>query len=323
MGSGQKEVARDVFPYLKVYTDGTIERLAGTTEVVPAGLDPETDVLSLDTVILPETGLSARLYRPNSAKPGQKLPLVIYYHGGGFFLSSAADPKYHNSLNKIVAAANIVLVSVDYRIAPESPLPAAYEDSWAALEWVASHPKAKQGGGNEAWLNDYVDFGRVFFAGDSCGANMAHHFALRLQDSKVSQQLKIQGIAMIHPYFWGKEAIGIEVSDHFRKTMVDGWWKFVCPSDQGCDDPLINPFTDGSSGLEGLACDRLIVIVAERDILRDRGKLYHEQLVKSKWQGTAELVEIKGEDHVFHIMDPNCENAKFMFKRLASFFNRV
>ncbi|XP_055960352.1 probable carboxylesterase 2 [Mercurialis annua] len=309
------EISHEIFPFIRQYKDGTVERLAGT-EIAPAGLDPETNVLSVDTVIIQETGVSARFYRPSSAKLGQKLPLVIYYHGGGFFVSSTADPKYHHSLNKIVAESNIVLVSVDYRLAPENPLPTGYHDSWAALQWVATHGKTN------AWLKDYVDFDRVFLAGDSCGANMAHHFALRLNGSELGQELEIQGIAMLFPYFWGKDPIGEEITDHFRKSMVDSWWMYVCPSDRGCDDPLINPFTDGSPSLEGLACKRVVVIVGEKDILRDRGRVYFGNLVSSGWKGSAEMVEIKGEDHVFHIFDPNCDNARSLFKRLHTFFNQ-
>ncbi|KAF2324407.1 hypothetical protein GH714_013674 [Hevea brasiliensis] len=320
MVSEKAQVSREVFPYLRVYKDGTIERFAGT-EVVPAGLDPATGVLSKDILIIPETRVSARLYRPSSTKAGQKLPLVIYYHGGGFFISSTADPKYHHSLNKLVAEANIVVVSVDYRLAPENPLPAAYEDSWAALHWVAAHASGDDG--QEAWLKDYVDFGRVFLGGDSCGANMAHHLALKLKGSELGRELNIQGIAMIHPYFWGKDPVGVEKTDHVRRSLVDNWWTFICPSQKGCDDLLINPFTDGSPSLERLACNRVLVIVAENDILRDRGKLYHEKLVRSGWKGTAELMENKGEDHVFHIFDPNTENAKSMFRGLASFINKA
>ncbi|KAJ4845394.1 hypothetical protein Tsubulata_010575 [Turnera subulata] len=163
MDSTTKEIILDIFPYLRVYKDGTVERLAGT-EVVPAGLDPKTDVLSKDIIIVPETNVSARLYRPNSINNNQKLPLLVYFHGGAFCIASAAEPSYHNSLNQLVSKANIIIVSVDYRLAPEHPLPAAYEDSWAALRWVASNAAAAE---NEGWLKDHADFDRVFLAGDS------------------------------------------------------------------------------------------------------------------------------------------------------------
>ncbi|GMI91177.1 hypothetical protein like AT1G47480 [Hibiscus trionum] len=314
-----KEVALDLFPYLKVYKDGTLERIAGV-EVVSPGLDPETNVLSKDIVIVPETGVSARIYRPTLATEGQKLPLVVYFHGGAFCVASPAFPNYHNSLNKLVAEANVVALSVDYRLVPEHPLPTAFEDSWAALQWVASH-KDKEGN-HESWIKDYAEFENVFLAGDSAGATIAHHLALRIKESSLGQKLKILGIGMIHPYFWGSNPIGSELSNRARKELVDKWWLYVCPSDKGCDDPLINPFVDGSPDLAGLACDGILVIVAEKDILKDRGMLYYDEVVKSGWKGKAEIMETEGEDHVFHIFNPDCDNAKSLIKRLASFLNQ-
>ncbi|CAL1410821.1 unnamed protein product [Linum trigynum] len=318
-----KEVARDVFPFLRVYKDGTIQRLVAT-ESLPPGLDSETNVVSKDVVIFPETGVSARLYLPNSAVAAaddepisrKKLPLVVYYHGGGFFAASTASREYHSALNRIVAASNVILASIDYRLAPENPIPVPYDDAFAAIEWMAG-----AGGRSEPWLRDHADLDRVYLAGDSCGANMSHHFALRLNGP--GPTLKIRGVAMIHPYFWGKDPIGAEVDDGFRKAMVDNWWLFVCPSEKGCDDPLINPFVEeeAGSGLQKLGCERVIVVVAGDDILKDRGRLYYEKLVGSGWKGKAEYLETEGKDHVFHIIEPDCEEAKIVFKRLGAFFN--
>lgn len=320
MKSNASEVALDLFPYLKVYKNGTLERIAGV-EVVPPGLDPETNVLSKDIVIIPETGVSARIYVPNLISEDRKLPLVVYFHGGAFCVASPAFPPYHTSLNKLVAEANIIALSVDYRLVPEHPLPTAYEDSWAALQWIASHKD--EDGNQEAWIKDYVEFEQVFLAGDSAGGNIAHHLALRIKESNLGQKLKILGIGMIHPYFWGASPIGPELNDRSRKELVDKWWLYVCPTDKGCDDPLINPFVDGESAdLAGLACDRILIIVAEKDILKGRGWLYYDKLVKSGWKGKAEIMETEGEDHVFHIFNPDCDNANRLIKRLASFFNQ-
>ncbi|KAL3732821.1 hypothetical protein ACJRO7_022360 [Eucalyptus globulus] len=311
-----KEVSDEIFPYIRVYKDGTFDRLAGF-EVAPPGLDPDTRVDSKDVLILPDTGIFARIYLPSSASSAaKKLPLVVYFHGGAFIIATIADPKYHASLNALVAECNAIVVSVDYRRVPEHPLPAAYDDSWAALQWISSEQAR-----SEPWLRDHADFDRLFLVGDSGGANMSHHLAMRLRDDVLGERVKLSGIGMIQPYFWGETPIGEEVVDHGRKALVDSWWRFVCVSDKGGDDPVINPFADGAPGVKGLACKKVLVIVSEKDILRDRGRLYYEKLVESGGPAAAEFMEIEGEDHVFHIFDPSCERAKRMFKRLASFIN--
>ncbi|XP_073045991.1 probable carboxylesterase 2 [Primulina eburnea] len=313
-----KVVLHDVPPYLKVYEDGTVERLLGVETVQPT-LDSDTGVSSKDVLILPVRGVSARLYRP--ANHHKKYPLVVYFHGGAFCISSPADPKYHDMLSKLVKEAQIILVSVDYRRAPENPLPMAYEDSWAALQWVASHMEH----GSENWLKECADFDRVYLAGDSAGANISHHLTIKVglqsQHPRLGK-LKIVGILMVHPYFWGKEPIGVEAENPMFKSVVDTWWEFVCPSDLGCDDPWINPFVIGAPSLEGLACGKILVCVAGNDILRERGRLYYESLVKSAWKGQAQFLETEGEDHVFHIIDSGSEKALELIKKFAEFLNK-
>ncbi|KAL2457460.1 putative carboxylesterase 2 [Forsythia ovata] len=318
MDTNCDQVIHDVPPYIRVYKDGTIERLLGS-EIAPATFDNQTGVSSKDIVVVPDTGVSVRIYRPNLSTNHQKLPLVVYFHGGAFFISSVSDPLYHNVLNILASEAKIVVVSVDYRRAPEHPLPAAYEDSWDVLQWVASH---NSGGGTENWLKENVDFGRVFLAGDSAGANISHHMAIRVGRSGGSVSgIKIDGILMIQPYFWGEEPTGIEARNPIRKAMVDKWWQFVCPSEKGNNDPWINPLVNGAPNLAGLACDRILVCTAENDILRDRGRLYYQSLVKSQWQGKAEAFETEAEDHVFHIINPTGEKAIKLIKRCAEFIN--
>ncbi|RLN12591.1 putative carboxylesterase 7 [Panicum miliaceum] len=70
-----------------------------------------------------------------------------------------------------IAAAGAVAVSVNYRLAPEHPLPAAYDDAWAALQWTVSSCLS----GPEPWLADHGDAKRIFLAGDSAGGNIAHN----------------------------------------------------------------------------------------------------------------------------------------------------
>ncbi|CAJ1939425.1 unnamed protein product [Sphenostylis stenocarpa] len=314
--STDSEVAYDIPPILKVYKNGRVERLEGV-QVVPPGLHPETNVESKDVVISEEHGISARLYIPKTTYPPRnKLPLLVYFHGGAFIIETPFSPNYHNLLNNIVSEANVIGVSVHYRRAPEHPVPAAHEDSWVALKWVASH---SGGTGSEEWLNEHADFGKVFFAGDSAGANIASYLGIRLGTEGLPR-VKVEGIALVHPYFWGVEPLECEAKRAEDAAKTHKLWRFICPNTTGSDDPIINPGADPNLGK--LACARVLVCVAEKDLLKDRGWYYKELLHKSSWPGVVEVVETKDEDHVFHMLNPSCENAKVLLNRIVSFIKQ-
>ncbi|CBI32435.3 unnamed protein product, partial [Vitis vinifera] len=164
------------------------------------------------------------------------------------------------------------------------------------------------GQGPEAWLNDHSDFKRVFLAGDSAGANIAHNMAARAGVEGLGG-VKLSGICLLHPYFGRREA-----------DCVDNRWLFVCPTSSGINDPIINPASD--QNLRKLGCSKVLVCVAEKDGLRKRGWFYYEVLGKSGWGGALEIVETEGEDHVFFLFKPGCEKAVALMKRLASFMNQ-
>ena len=92
-------------------------------------------------------------------------------------------------------------------------------------------------------------------------------------------------------------------------------WNFTYPRAPGGID---NPMSPGAPSLAGLGCSRVLVAVAEKDELRDRGLSYHEKLRKSTWEGEVELVQGDG-DHGFHILHFESENAKHLIKHMASF----
>ena len=114
----------------------------------------------------PGGDLGLRLYRPRCNEPP---PLLVYLHGGGWVIG---DLDIQDGLCRALAnRTGCALLSVDYRLAPEHPFPAAVEDSWAALEWVAA---------NGAQLE--VDPSRLGIAGDSAGGNLAAVAAVRSRD---------------------------------------------------------------------------------------------------------------------------------------------
>lgn len=294
---------------LKVYKDGRIVRLTGQN-FVPPSVDPSTAVQSKDVQISPEINLSARLFLPGNANRSKKLPLLLYFHGGGFIIESAFSPTYHKHLNYLVAEADVIAVSVNYRLAPENPLPIAYEDSWLALKWIASQSD---------WIKDYADLNRVFLGGDSAGANIAHHIAVRV-GSENPDGINLKGVFLNCPFFYGEDSIGEEETHEiFSKSFTDKLWRVVCPGTTGLDDPWINPAMDPK--LSSLGCKRLLVYVAGKDVLRGRGWYYKEALLRSGWDGHIEVVEIEGEDHVFSVASPQGENGMAMLNKLASFIN--
>uniref|UniRef100_A0A0E0B3Y5 Alpha/beta hydrolase fold-3 domain-containing protein n=1 Tax=Oryza glumipatula TaxID=40148 RepID=A0A0E0B3Y5_9ORYZ len=253
-------------PLLRIYNDGRVERLFGT-ETTPAGFDGATGVTSKDVVIDDATGVSARLYIPDlpASGPGhhrKKLPIVVYFHGGGMVLDSAASPTYHRYLNSLVSKAGALAVSVNYRLAPEHPLPAAYDDAWAALSWTASAA--------DPWLSEHGDVGRVFLAGDSGGANVVHNVAI----------MAGAGQSSLPP--------GATVEE-------------------------------GAPSLQKLGCRKLLVCSAESDIVLARAAAYYQAVMASGWPGMAEWLESKGEEHVFFLNKPDCEESVALMDRVVAF----
>jgi acetyl esterase/lipase len=174
MEPGADEVAFESPAHFRIYKSGRIERL-NRPPVLPAGLDEATGVTSKDVVLDADTGLSVRLYLPKLQEPSKKLPVLVYIHGGAFLIESAGSATYHTYVNPLAAAAGVLVVSVSYRLAPEHPLPAAYEDSWAALQWAAS--------AQDEWIAEHGDVARLFIAGDSAGANIVHDMLMRASGS--------------------------------------------------------------------------------------------------------------------------------------------
>ncbi|XP_022962038.1 probable carboxylesterase 2 [Cucurbita moschata] len=318
MEFGEPETAFELLPLLRVYKNGRIERLIGT-DFVPPGTDPLTSVTSKDVTIFPESGVSARLFLPNLTHSTQRLPLVVYFHGGCFCTQSPFTAKYHNYLNALTAEAKVLAVSVNYRKAPEHPIPAAYEDSWAALQWAISHCEGK---GPEVWLNKHADFRRLFLAGASAGANIAHNLAMLAGEPDSGENMELVGVALEHPYFWGSARTAKEAEDSMRTRLFERLWGFICPARPENDDPWVNPVAEGAARLAGMGSGRVLVCVAEKDVLRDRGRHYYEALAGSGWLGVAEIVESEDEDHLFHLNDLEGQKAKDLIRRLGAFFNR-
>ncbi|KAH9620567.1 hypothetical protein KSS87_002104, partial [Heliosperma pusillum] len=203
------------------------------------------------------------------------------------------------------------------------PLPAAYDDSWAALDWVRSGLA-----GAEPWLSQHVDPARVFLAGDSAGANISHHMAKRIAKSdNPDGKIALKGLVLVHPYFWGNDRIGSELqklnpfgAEETSESLIDKMWKLAHPETTGCDDPWINPGMDPE--IRELAGEKVLVFVAEQDTLRDRGVLYKDLLLKSGWKGEVHVIETQGENHVFNLYNPDSTKAAELMDQFVEFINK-
>src|SRR5690606_32789698 len=123
------------------------------------------EVLSEDRRIDGPAGpIPVRLYRPPNTGD-RRLPVVVFLHGGGWSIGDL--DSYDGTAREHAAVAEALVVSVDYRLAPEHPYPAAVEDCWAAVRWTAAH--AAELGGDPA---------RIAVAGDSAGGNLSAVMAL-------------------------------------------------------------------------------------------------------------------------------------------------
>lgn len=201
----------------------------------------------------------ARLYRPAPTED-LVLPIVIYFHGGGWVLGNLDT---HDALCRhIASAAGCALLSVDYRLAPEHPYPAALHDGFDALMHVVQHAREYR-----------VDKDRILVAGDSAGGNLAAALALKARDES---DLTLLGQILVYPvidpgcdtesYLQFAEGYGL------RRSDMQWFWK------QYLGDSQLTPY---AAPLLAESYDRLppaYVVTAECDVLRDEGERYAERL---------------------------------------------
>ncbi|XP_065869928.1 2-hydroxyisoflavanone dehydratase-like [Euphorbia lathyris] len=292
------EITHDFPGFFKVLKDGRIERYLNS-DFVPPGIDEETGIQTKD-VVVSSSGVKARIFLPKIDDPSKKLPLVIHYHGGGFCIGSALSASFKTFLSALSSQANVVAISVEYRLAPENLLPIAYDDCYAALQWIAGH---SGGGGPEPWLNQHADLNRVILAGESAGANLAHYVGVQA-GAKSLTGVNISKLLIIHPFFGSNDPDPIYI--------------YMYPSSPGNnDEPKLNPGVDPE--LKKLKCEKIMVCLAEKDFLKSRGVFYCEIMRKNGWDEKLELYETKGEEHCFYLFNPRSPNLAPLIKTMVDF----
>jgi acetyl esterase len=141
-------------------------------ETRPASTPTPPEIGSVKNVVAegPHGPIPLRVYRPAAVPDATRLPAYVYFHGGGWVIG---DVNTHDVMcRQLTAASGASVVSVDYRLAPESKFPAAADDAWAATRWVVAHADTLG-----------LDAGRLAVGGDSAGGNLAAVVALLARDA--------------------------------------------------------------------------------------------------------------------------------------------
>jgi acetyl esterase len=210
----------------------------------------------------PAGPLRARVYRPRDARTAPR-PAVVFLHGGGFVLCSIES--HDGFCRRVARHTGAVVVSVDYRLAPEHRAPAAAEDAYAALAWVAEHAEDLD-----------ADADRILTAGDSAGGNLAAVVCLMARargGPAVAGQVLLYPV--IEPDFDSKGYRDFGEGHFNTRAAMEWYWRHYLgdvdvPADAAYPPEHVAPLR--AADLSGLP--PAVVVTAGRDPLHSEGRLY-------------------------------------------------
>jgi len=253
------------FPKIETLTTNDARRL---TTILAAA--PEA-VASVTQRWIPGPGgpLAVRVYRPRT---GDRPGAFVYLHGGGWVIGSleAAD----GGCRRIANATGTVVVSVDYRLAPENKYPAALDDTYAALCWVRD--QADELG---------IDPRKLVIGGSSAGGNLAAAACLVARD-RGGPPLAMQ--VLIVPALWmatgATESMRTNGESYGLDAATMEWFaRHYIGTEDDANDPLVSPYL--AKDLRGLP--PALIVTAEFDALRDDGELYGGRLREAGVEATV------------------------------------
>lgn len=265
----------------------------------PSPFAPGDEVASRELISIPSTGgaREAAVYTPFNCKA--PAPVLLFFHGGGFV---AGKLEQHDNICRMLAAGSgAVVISTDYRLAPEHPFPAAYEDAWSALQWVL-----REGGAHG------LDTMRIAVGGDSAGGNLAAGLAQRAAGAGIALAHQV----LLYPVMqMDAETASYEknADGYFLTRPMMQWFKrmYLGQHINTAADPRISP-------LNGYISSHLApatVVAAGYDPLHDEAVAYATRL---KAAGAAcELIDCAGQIHGFASMLGMIDEAETVLRRCA------
>lgn len=244
--------------------------------------------------------LAARLYRP-SGGPAGALPVLLFLHGGGWVLG---DLDSHDGLcRRLAALSGCAVLALDYRLAPESPFPAAIEDALAAFAWL-----------REAAGGLGLDPARIAIGGDSAGGNLAAVACLLLRERGGAMPLFQLLLYPVTDLRRGSPSQAALADGHLLTGPLQNWFRRLYLGEAGSPEdwrasPVLAP------GLSGLP--PAYVLTASHDPLRDEGEAYARRLVEAGVPVTQ--WRVPGQIHGFLPMDRVIAFARPATARVAAY----
>ena len=241
-----------------------------------------------------------RVYEPRAARPGERFPVLVWFHGGGFVIGNL--DSHDHACRVLATQADCMVVAVDYRLAPESKFPAAVDDCLAVVRWLALH--AAELGGDPA---------RITVGGDSAGGNLAAVCAILARNEgypNLAFQLLIYPCTAPEPETPShrKFAEGHLLT---RNTITWFYKQYVRSPKEFYDFRFAPLVAEDLSNLPPA-----LVLVAGYDPLRDEGVDYAKRLIEAGNRVT--LVNYEGMIHGFLLMGAAVDAAKHALAESAS-----
>ncbi|KAJ0780568.1 putative carboxylesterase [Helianthus annuus] len=331
--------------------DGTVNRgLLKLVPLTPPSSEPINGVKTYDVVVDPTRKLWFRVFVPTQYTV-EDLPVIVFCHGSGYIVASADTQLYDDSCRKFARELHVIVVSVDYRLAPEHRHPAQHEDGLDVLKFLDVEENRSK------WLPGNANISKCFIAGDSAGGNMAHHVAVRasqfnfqqlqvqyiltlfetsprssvaeerLVNFFVAKKLMVVGLVSIQPFFGGEERIGSEIrlngtAPVLTLKQTDWFWNAFLPLGEpyNRDHPVVNVSGRYAVDISKMDLPPTIVVVAGFDILRDWQIRYYEWLKKSGKE--VYLVDYPNMFHGFNLL-PELPESDQLILEVKDFIHNV
>jgi acetyl esterase len=283
----------------KVYELSPEESRKRLKDTIPlSGIPQHVEVVEEHQVSVQNGEIKVRVYRPEGEGP---FPIFVYFHGGGWVIGDleTADAPCREITNE----AQCIVVSVDYRLAPEHKFPTAVEDGYAAVMWVWQMAKQLKG-----------DATRIAIGGDSAGGNLAAVIAILARERKgppIGWQILIYPVTSLR---FDTQSYRDNAEGYFLTRQSMEYFSALYLRDEQDKESI---YASPLLAEDVSALPPTLIITAEYDPLRDEGKLYADRLKESGVP--VEYTCYYGMIHGFFGLSGVMEQGKTAIKQVAGY----